>query len=244
VRFELNLYVYYAEESRPPLWSSGQSSWLHNGDVLSLLWGTNWIHTCYVEESRPPLWSSGQSSWLQNGDVLCFLWGTNWIYIRYVEESRQTPLSEGLAGNAWEPSNRKYCFRTPPPTIVVSFTTTPTFSLCLSLSLYRSSLWSSGQSSWPQIHRSGFDSRRYQIFWQVVGLERGPLSLMSTTEELLDRKSSGSGLCSREYGRGYPPRRPYDTIYPQKLALTSQTRGCRSVSIVWSRTQATELSLV
>jgi hypothetical protein len=33
-----------------------------------------------------------------------------------------------------------------------------------------------------------FDSRRYQIFWEVVGLERGPLSLVSTTEELLDRK--------------------------------------------------------
>jgi hypothetical protein len=59
---------------RPPLWSSGQSSWLHNGDILCLLWGTNWIYICYVEESRPPLWSSGQSSWLQNGDVLCFLW--------------------------------------------------------------------------------------------------------------------------------------------------------------------------
>jgi hypothetical protein len=27
-----------------------------------------------------------------------------------------------------------------------------------------------------------------------VGLERGPLSLVSTTEELLGRKSSGSGL--------------------------------------------------
>jgi hypothetical protein len=45
-------------------------------------------------------------------------------------------------------------------------------------------LWSSGQSSWLQIQRSGFDSRRYQIFWEVVGLERGLLSLMSTTEEL------------------------------------------------------------
>jgi hypothetical protein len=28
----------------------------------------------------------------------------------------------------------------------------------------------------------------YQIFWEVVGLERGPLSLVSTTEELLDIK--------------------------------------------------------
>jgi hypothetical protein len=30
-----------------------------------------------------------------------------------------------------------------------------------------------------------------------VGLERGPLSLMSTVEELLERNSSGSGLGPR-----------------------------------------------
>jgi hypothetical protein len=54
-------------------------------------------------------------------------------------------------------------------------------------------MWSSGQSSWLQIQRSGFNSRRYQIFWEVVGLERGPLSLVSTIE-LLGRKSSGSSL--------------------------------------------------
>jgi hypothetical protein len=99
----------------------------------------------------PPLWSSGQSSWLHNGDVLCFLWGTKWIYICYVEESR-------------------------PP------------------------LWSSGQSSWLQNQRPGFDSLRYQISWEAVSLERGPLSLVSTIEELLVRKSSGSGLESQEYG--------------------------------------------
>jgi hypothetical protein len=34
-----------------------------------------------------------------------------------------------------------------------------------------------------------------------VGLERVPLSLVSTTEELLGRKSSGSGLEIRDYGR-------------------------------------------
>jgi hypothetical protein len=122
----------------PPLWSSGQSSWLQNGDVLCFLWGTNWIYVCFVEESRPPLWSSGQSSWLYNGDVLCFLWDTNWIYICYVGESRLP-------------------------------------------------LWSRGQSSWLQIQSSGFDFWRYQIFW-VVGLERGPLSLVSTTECYLKEK--------------------------------------------------------
>jgi hypothetical protein len=33
-----------------------------------------------------------------------------------------------------------------------------------------------------------FDSRHYQIFWEVMGLERGPLNLVSTTEELLEKK--------------------------------------------------------
>ena len=32
----------------------------------------------------------------------------------------------------------------------------------------------------------GFDSRHYQIFWVVVGLERGPLSLVRSIVELLE----------------------------------------------------------
>jgi hypothetical protein len=63
---------------------------------------------------------------------------------------------------------------------------------------------------------------------------------VSTTEELLERKSSGSGLQNREYGRRDPSSRPRDTFYPQKLALTSPTSGGRSIGIVPSRTQATE----
>jgi hypothetical protein len=54
--------------------------------------------------------------------------------------------------------------------------------------LGRPPLCSSGQSSWLQSQTSGFDSRRYQIFWEVVGLERGPFSLVRTTEELPGRK--------------------------------------------------------
>jgi hypothetical protein len=76
-------------------------------------------------------------------------------------------------------------------------------------------LWCSDQSSCLQIQRSGLDSRRYQIFWEVVGLERGPLSLMSTVEELLGRKSRGSCLERREYGRRDPSRWLRDTLYPQ-----------------------------
>jgi hypothetical protein len=51
-----------------------------------------------------------------------------------------------------------------------------------------------------------FDSRHYQIFLEVVGLEQGPLSLESTIEELFGRNSSGSGLEIREYGRRDPRR--------------------------------------
>jgi hypothetical protein len=49
----------------------------------------------------------------------------------------------------------------------------------------------------------GFDSRHYQIFWQIVDMERGARSLVSTNEELLRRKSSGSGLEIRKYGSRY-----------------------------------------
>jgi hypothetical protein len=35
-----------------------------------------------------------------------------------------------------------------------------------------------------------------------MGMERGPLSLVNTIEELLEGKSSGYGLKIREYGRG------------------------------------------
>jgi hypothetical protein len=103
-------------------------------------------------------------------------------------------------------------------------------------------LWSSVQSSCLQIQRSGSDSRRYQIFWEVVGLEQGPLSLVSTVEGLLERKSSGSGIEIRECGRRDPSRLPRGTLYPQKLALISPTSGGSSIGIVRWRTQATEFS--
>jgi hypothetical protein len=73
----------------------------------------------------------------------------------------------------------------------------------------------------------GFDSRPTQIFWEVGGLERGPLSLVSTNEELLGRNSSGSGLGNREYGRRDPLRWPRNTLYTQKLAQTSPKSGGR-----------------
>jgi hypothetical protein len=100
----------------------------------------------------------------------------------------------------------------------------------------RPSMWSSGQSSWLHIQRPGFDSWRHQIFWEVVGLERGPLNLVTTTEELLERKSSGSGVENREHVRRNSSHWPRGSLYPQTLALTSPTSGGRSVGIVRSWT--------
>jgi hypothetical protein len=55
-------------------------------------------------------------------------------------------------------------------------------------------LWSGGQSFWLQIQRSRVWFPGLPDF-----LERGPLSLVITIEELLEWKSGGSGLENRDY---------------------------------------------
>jgi hypothetical protein len=108
------------------------------------------------------------------------------------------------------------------------------------MKIWRPPLWSSGQSSWLQIQRSRFDSQCYHIFWEVVGLERGPLSLVSTTEELLGRKSIGSCLENQDCSSRDLPRWPCNTLYLWKLALTSTSSGSHSIGTVHSQTKATE----
>jgi hypothetical protein len=100
------------------------------------------------------------------------------------------------------------------------------------------------QGSWRQIERSGFDSLRYQNFWDIVGLEQGSLSLMSTIEELVARKSSGSGLENQDYGLRDQPHWPRDTLNPQKWAPTLLTSSSHSVGIVRSWTKSTKLLLL
>jgi hypothetical protein len=202
----------------PPLWSSGQSSWLQNGDVLCFLSGMNWICVCYVDESRPPLWSSGPSSWLHNGDVLCFPWGTNWVYICYAEESRPPLWTSGQCSGLQ--NGDILCFLWGTNWIFICYAEES-----------RPPLWSSGHSSWLQIQGSGLHSLRYQNIWEVVGLERGSLSLVSTTEELLGRKSRCSGLESREYGRIQSGCDDHATfLYPQSWHwLNWQAAVARSV---------------
>jgi hypothetical protein len=74
-----------------------------------------------------------------------------------------------------------------------------------------------------------------------VGLEWSPLSLVSTIEKLLGRKSSGCGLENRDYGRRDPPRLPRDTPLSANVDTNFADMGSRSVGIVHSRIKDTEL---
>jgi hypothetical protein len=77
-----------------------------------------------------------------------------------------------------------------------------------------------------------------------VGLERGPLSLVSTTEEILDRKVAAPVYKTENTAAGI---RHADHVGPsirKNFAITSPTSDCRSVGIVHSRTQTMEFNLV
>jgi hypothetical protein len=68
-------------------------------------------------------------------------------------------------------------------------------------------------------------------------VEWGPLSLVVQLRSYLEEIVVAPVY--REYGRGDPVP-PSDTLYPQKLVLTSPASGGRSVGIVLSQTKATE----
>jgi hypothetical protein len=71
-----------------------------------------------------------------------------------------------------------------------------------------------------------------------VGLERGSLSLVRIIDELLEWKSSDSGLENRRLTAvGILFADHATPSIRKKLALSSQTRGGRSVGIVLLRTK-------
>jgi hypothetical protein len=79
---------------------------------------------------------------------------------------------------------------------------------------------------------------------KMVGLERGPLSLVSTTKELLDRKVAVPVYKTENKAVGI---RHADHVAPsirKKLAITSSTIGGPPVGIVLSRTQTMEFFLI
>jgi hypothetical protein len=86
-------------------------------------------------------------------------------------------------------SSSHLCLSLPSDIITANILNTILYGFSYPSYTLRPPLWSNGQSSWPRVRFPGTTRKK-----KVVGLERGPLSLVSTTEELLERKSSGSGL--------------------------------------------------
>jgi hypothetical protein len=74
-----------------------------------------------------------------------------------------------------------------------------------------------------------------------VGLERGPLSLVSTTEEVLEEIVAVPVHKTKITAVGISRADHTTTLFPLKLVLTSETNSGRSVGIVRSRTKATGL---
>jgi hypothetical protein len=73
-------------------------------------------------------------------------------------------------------------------------------------------------------------------------LERGALSLVGTTKELLDRKVAAPVYKTENTAVEIRHADHMAPLSPQKLAITSPTSGGRSVGTVRSRTQATGFS--
>jgi hypothetical protein len=82
----------------------------------------------------------------------------------------------------------------------------------------------------------GLDSRRYQILWKVVDLERGPLSLVRIIEEIFERTVAAAVSKTEINGHGDSLLSPRYTLYPP-------TSGGRSVGIVRWRTKPSSFLL-
>jgi hypothetical protein len=74
-----------------------------------------------------------------------------------------------------------------------------------------------------------------------VGPERGPLSLASITEELLERNVAAAVHKTENTAVGSVALSMLHPSICKKFPLTFSTSGGRSVAIVRSQTQATEL---
>jgi hypothetical protein len=112
------------------------------------------------------------------------LWSTRLQFVHNIRD--RDPISDRFSSWAFVKVQKKISFSGVITLRQVYLKSWP-FSIGCEGSL-RVELVGVGQNSCLKIQRSGFDPRLYQIFREVVGLERGPLSLVSTSDELLERK--------------------------------------------------------
>jgi hypothetical protein len=78
-----------------------------------------------------------------------------------------------------------------------------------------------------------------------VGLERGPLSLVSATEELLERNSNGSGLENRDYGRKGSAMLITNTLGNDfSLGRTLENLAKLRKDVIWESLRSTYCNLI
>jgi hypothetical protein len=110
---------------------------------------------------------------------------------------------------------------------------------------HRPPLWSSDQSSWQQIQRFRVRFPALPDLLRISGSGTGSTQPREDDWGATWIEKQRPRFCKIEINEsGDPLRWPRDTLYPQKLALTSPTCGGRSVGIVRLRNKATEFFLV
>jgi hypothetical protein len=142
-------------------------------------------------------WRLKNISWLSTDYVTLHYKRYTCSYIKYVIISKLNLL--GLLGTQYRrpdeirtvepkwtvPLKPKLSNVDDPKTVHLNVNQPLSFSILLISPTASVVQWSELLATDPEV-RAWF--RHYQIFWEKVGLERGPLSLVSTTEELLGKK--------------------------------------------------------
>jgi hypothetical protein len=93
------------------------------------------------------------------------------------------------------------------------------FCISAHVGYQRPPLWSSGQSSWLQIQRSRFDSRCYQIFREVVGLE--PWAIVQTIHRSTPWTTNYPSINTLNYKRSIVQHLELQTIHRSTPWITN-----------------------
>jgi hypothetical protein len=134
------------------------------GPPLLIRWPGN--RSSRAERTMAPKWAGAPSCWEMRPSTSVTVYGNTLAY----------PLVVVLSWKGQGPTVRSDLM--PQHTLTLGLSRTHSIRAC--------------GFSLPQILQlwrcPGFDSRRFQIFWEAESLERCPLSLVRTTEELLGKK--------------------------------------------------------